>query len=70
MSEIFSIQEVLQEKLKSLARNQPYEPSNLVLNIVKSNPLELSDSNELILKYDSDYQSKLKTLEPSFLYLI
>lgn len=62
MSELLNIQELLAEKLKSLARGTPYEPSPLILTIVKSNPLELSDSNGLVLKHDSDYQSKLKSL--------
>ena len=63
MAELLNIQELLAEKLRSLARNTPYEPSPLQLTVVRTNPLELSDSNGLILKHDSDYQSKLKSLE-------
>ena len=65
MSELSTFQELVSEKLKSLARNLPYEPSPLTLNIVKANPLELNDSNNVVLKHDGDYQAKLRTLEPS-----
>ena len=63
--EVFSIQDVVEEKLRSLARNTPFQQNTLTLTVVRANPLELCDANGLAIRTGNEYQAKFKSIEAS-----